>query len=87
MKWQALKYMNEFLFFCEEIDFCQKQHAATKCLFLLDFKSFQEESFSKLAHLDTTARSMESKKKGFVQGKPLYCKQDKRGWRESLITV
>lgn len=26
-------------------------------------------------------------KKGFVQGKPLYCKQDKKGWRESLITV
>lgn len=63
MKWQALKYKNRFLFFCEEIDFCQKQHAATQHLFLLDFKSFQEESFSKLAHLDTTARSMERKKR------------------------
>lgn len=62
MKWQAPKYKHEFLFFCEEIDFCQKQHAATECLFLLDFKTFQEESFSKLAHLDTTARSTESKK-------------------------
>lgn len=57
MKWQAPKYKNEFLFFWEEIDFCQKQHAATECLFLLDFKTF-----SKLAHLDTTARSTESKK-------------------------
>lgn len=63
MKWQALKYKNRFLFFREEIDFCQKQHAATQHLFLLDFKSFQEESFSKLAHLDTTARSMERKKR------------------------
>ena len=87
MKRQPLKYKNRFLFFCEEIDFCQQQRTATKRLFLLDFKSFQEQSFSKLAHLDTTARSMEGEKKGFVQGKPLYCKQDKRGWRESLITV
>lgn len=29
----------------------------------------------------------QKKKKGFVQGKPLYCKQDKRGWKETLITV
>lgn len=59
--------LNEFLFFSEESDFCQekkkKKHAAIKRLFLLYFKSFQEESFSKLAHLDTTARSMESKKR------------------------
>lgn len=41
----------------------KKKHAAIKRLFLLYFKSFQEESFSKLAHLDTTARSMESKKR------------------------
>lgn len=63
MKWQALKYKNRFLFFCQEIDFCQKQRAATQRLFLLDFKSFQEEFFSKLAHLDTTARSTERKKR------------------------
>lgn len=73
MKWQALKYNNEFLFFCEEIYFCQKQHAASKLLFLLDFKSFQEESFSKLAHLDTTARSTESEKKKGVLFKESLC--------------
>lgn len=72
------------LFLCQEIGACQKQEER---LLLLDFTSFQEESFSKLAHLDTTARSMEGEKQGFVQEKPLYCKQDKRGWRESLINV
>lgn len=42
-------------------------------LFSSDFKSFQEESFSKLAHLDTTARSTESKKKKKVLFKESLC--------------
>lgn len=25
-------------------------------------------------------------KQGFVQGEPMYCKQDKRGWKTPLIT-
>lgn len=42
-------------------------------LFSSDLRSFQEESFSKLAHLDTTARSTESKKKKKVLFKESLC--------------
>lgn len=86
MKWQALKYKNEFLFFCEEIDFCPKQHAATKHRFLLDFKSFQE-SFSKLARLDTTARSMESKKKSVLFKESLCIVNRIKGDGESHLSL
>lgn len=61
MNWRAPKHTDGFLFFSEEIDFCQKQHATTE-LFVLDFESFPEESCGRLAPSDTTARSMERKK-------------------------